>query len=70
MSDLAICPKCQGERYIKSRGEQIFLGIFTFGLAPAIDAVVNPCAKNSQFGYECPTCDGTGVINMKSRRRR
>lgn len=73
MSDTAIgirqviCPKCNGERYVRNRGEQWFFGLFTFGLGPAIDAVVNPDAKDSVFGRKCPTCSGQGFIVMASR---
>ncbi len=62
-----ICPKCDGEGHIKNRGEQVFLGLFTFGLGPAIDAILNPDTKDSVFGRECPLCQGHGFLRFRSR---
>ena len=61
----SVCPKCDGEGAVPHRGEQVMLGIFTFGLAPAIDAVLRDGVKDSLFARRCPVCRGSGWVSYR-----
>ena len=57
----AICPRCKGEGYLMNRGQQIAMGIFTFGMAPLMDAATSNGPKDSLFSRPCNICNGGGM---------
>lgn len=66
MTDVSICPKCDGEGYLMNRGQQIAAGIFSLGMIPLVDAAFSNSAKQSDFSRKCNICKGRGLISKAS----
>ncbi|MBZ9759456.1 hypothetical protein LB553_00955 [Mesorhizobium sp. CA8] len=63
-TDIAVCPKCDGEGFLMNRGQQIAAGIISLGLFPLVDAAMSNSVRDSEFSRRCNVCRGHGVVRV------